>query len=101
MIRHICLFQFKDQAEGRSKAENVAIAKAMLDRLPQTVPAIRLLETFTGADGQNAANCDLMLVSEFDDFAALQTYLSHPDHVAVGNFMRPVRLSRACIDLAV
>ena len=101
MIRHICLFQFKDFADGRSKAENVAITKRMLDALPQTVPEIRSSKTYTAAQGQNPDNCDLMLVSEFDDFDALQRYLVHPDHVAVGAFMRPVRLSRACIDLSV
>ncbi|MBR3290193.1 MAG: Dabb family protein, partial [Clostridia bacterium] len=34
MIRHIVMFKFKEEADGRTKAENVAITKSMLDALP-------------------------------------------------------------------
>ena len=27
MIRHVCMFKFKEQAQGRTKAENVDITK--------------------------------------------------------------------------
>jgi hypothetical protein len=31
-------------------------------------------------------------------FDTLATYLKHPAHVAIGNFMRPLRESRAAVD---
>ena len=40
MIRHICMFKFKEEADGRTKSENVNIAKQMLDNLPQSISYI-------------------------------------------------------------
>ena len=33
MIKHIVMFKFKDEAEGKTKRENAVIAKNMLDSL--------------------------------------------------------------------
>lgn len=38
MIRHIVMFQFKEEAEGRTKVENLQIAKSMLESLVGVVP---------------------------------------------------------------
>ena len=39
-----------------------------------------------------------ILISDFESLEALEKYKLHPAHVAVGDFMRPVRVSRTCID---
>ena len=101
MIRHVCMFKFKDQAGGRSKSENVAITKEMLDKLPQTIDYILSSKTYVSDSKQDPQNYDLILISDFESFETLEKYKVHPDHVAVGNFMRPVRLSRTCIDYIV
>ena len=101
MIRHICMFKFKDFADGRSKKENIEITKSMLEKLPQTIEYIKSSSVYVGDEYQKAENYDLILISEFDSLDALEKYKVHPDHVAVGNFMRPVRLSRVCIDFQV
>ena len=41
MIRHVCMFEFLEEAEGRTRAENVAITKAMLEALPEKIEWIR------------------------------------------------------------
>ncbi len=101
MIRHVCMFKFKEEAEGRTKAENVAITKSMLDKLPETISYIINSETFVGDDNQALDNYDLILISDFENFETLEKYKVHPDHVAVGEFMRPVRISRTCIDYQI
>ncbi len=101
MIRHICLFKFKDEAGGRTREQNVMITKNMLDKLPESIEYIRAQQTFVGAEAQSADNCDLILISDFDSLDALEKYKKHPAHVAVGDFMRPVRISRSCIDFNV
>lgn len=101
MIRHICMFKFKDEAEGRTKAENIAITKSMLDKLPDTIGYIVRSETFVGAKDQKTDNYDLILISDFESLETLEKYKVHPDHVAVGDFMRPVRISRTCIDYEI
>lgn len=101
MIRHVCMFKFKDEAEGRTRHENVEITKSMLDRLPETIEYILASETHVGTDGQAEDNYDLILISDFESMETLEKYKIHPDHVAVGEFMRPVRLSRTCIDFEI
>ncbi len=101
MIRHVCMFKFKDFADGRTKEENISITKSMLDKLPDTIDYILSSSTFVGDNAQNSDNYDLILISDFESFETLEKYKVHPDHVAVGKFMTPVRLSRTCIDYEV
>lgn len=101
MIRHIVMFSFKEQAEGRSKAENIALTKAMLEELPQKIDLIRSSRVELNAPGASEDNCDLLLISDFDSLDDLETYRIHPDHVAVGTFMRPLRTGRASVDFVL
>ena len=101
MIRHIVMFKFLEEAQGRTKAENVAITVSMLEKLPETIPQIRASEVHVNAPGANGENCDLVLISDFDSLEDLAAYIVHPDHKAVGAFMRPVRESRACVDFEI
>ena len=101
MIRHIVMFRFKEEAEGKSRMENVLATKAMLDALPAKIPQILRSETHIDTEGANPENAHLILISEFESLETLEEYLVHPDHKAVGAFMRPLRESRAGIDLTV
>ena len=101
MIRHIVMFKFKEEAEGRTKAENIAITKAMLEALPAKIDLIRASSVTVNSPDADGSNFDLCLISDFDSFEDLAAYIVHPDHKAVGAFMRPVRLDRACVDYEI
>ena len=101
MIRHIVMFKFKEEAEGKTKKENVLATKAMLEALPAKIPQILASTVEIGAEGANPENADLILISDFESFETLNQYIVHPDHKAVGAFMRPRRESRAAIDFTV
>lgn len=101
MIRHIVMFKFKEEAEGKSKMENVLATKAMLEALPSKIPQILSSTVEIGAEGANPENADLILISDFESFETLNQYIVHPDHKAVGAFMRPLRESRAAVDFIV
>lgn len=101
MIRHVVMFKFKEEAEGRSKAENLAITKAMLEALPAKIDLIRASTVSINSPDADQSNYDLCLVADFDSFEDLAAYIVHPDHKAVGAFMRPVRLDRACVDFEI
>ncbi len=98
MLRHVVMFQFKEEAQGRTKAENVAITKAMLEALPEKISWIRSSTVATNAEDADAGNFDLVLITDFDSMEDYRRYKVHPDHVAVGNFMRPVRITRSSVD---
>lgn len=98
MIRHVVMFKFLDSAEGRTKAENVKMTADMLNALQGVVPTLKASEVHIGAEYADKTNYDLVLISDFDSFEDLQAYIVHPNHKAVGEFMRPLRESRACVD---
>ena len=101
MIRHIVMFKFKEEAEGRTKAENLAITKAMLDALPEKIEWIRSSTVKIKSPDADQTNYDLCLISDFDTWEDLAAYIVHPDHKAVVAFMRPVRLDRSCVDFEI
>ena len=101
MIRHVVMFKFLSEADGRSKAENVRLTAERLRALPALIPEILHSEVHIGAEGAADANCDLLLISDFESLDALATYIKHPDHKAIGAFMRPLRESRAAVDYVI
>ena len=101
MIRHIVMFKFFDEANGCTKQENVQKAKAMLEALQGVVPTLLRSEVKTGADGSAPSNYDLVLIADYADMDALNAYIVHPEHKKVGEFMKLVRESRACVDFEI
>lgn len=98
MVKHIVMFKFMEQAEGRTKLENANIAKDMLVALQGVVPTLKSSKvTLNDAKADNT-NYDLVLEADFEDFDALHEYIIHPEHKKVGVFMKGVRESRACVD---
>ena len=98
MLRHVVMFKFLPEADGRTKAENVAMTAERLRALPAVIPEILRSEVHVGAPEAAEHNCDLILISDFESFETLADYLKHPAHVAIGDFMRPLRESRAAVD---
>ena len=90
MIKHIVMWKLKNPADAGS-------FKARLDTCKGIVPGMHQFETAVRADGFEA-NCDVVLVSAFDDKAALQAYLEHPVHVEVSAFLGGLRDSRTVLD---
>lgn len=100
MLKHIVMWQFKDEAEGRTKAENCAYAKALLEALPAKIPFIRKLEVGLNAY-TSTMSADMVLVTEFDSKDDLDLYAVHPDHVKVSEYIGKVRVSRMVCDYEV
>lgn len=100
MIKHIVMWQFADEAAGADKTANLAEAQRRLAALDGLVPGLRTLEPVIPVDGFEHSY-DLVLYSEFDSVEALQAYATHPDHVAVAQFITEVRTERICVDYEV
>ena len=98
MVKHIVMFKFLESAEGRTKQENVEIAKAMLENLQGKVPTLVSSSVKTNSEKADNTNYDLVIISDFESFESLNEYIVHPLHKEVGVFMEKVRESRACVD---
>ena len=75
MIKHIVLFTLKDPA-------NAPKVKALLDSCKDIVPGIREFEVGIKTEGLEAT-AEGVLVSTFEDAAALAAYQPHPHHQVV------------------
>lgn len=103
MIQHIVMFKFKETANGKTKAENLAEAKARMLSLKGQIPEIIEMEVYLGAEGSAPANYDYALVSKFRSLEELAAYQAHPLHVAFGQYVKELREpdGRVCIDYEI
>ncbi len=97
MLKHIVMWQFKDEAEGKMKMENCLHVKKMLEALPATIPFIRKLEVGINEYTSSMA-FDMVLVTEFDSKEDLDLYSVHPEHVKVSEYVGKVRSARNVVD---
>ncbi len=97
MIEHVVMWRFADEAEGKTRAENMAIVRERLLALPATIPEIKLMQV--GRDvSRTPMSYDMMLVSRFDSLDTLHTYKVHPAHVAVAEYVAKVTTARVVLD---
>ncbi|MBF0544039.1 MAG: Dabb family protein [Candidatus Riflebacteria bacterium] len=100
MLRHIVFWKFKKDANGDSSEKNTKEAKRRLATLPALIPQIRKYELGI-AQNTGPAAMDLSLISEFDDRQALDSYINHPDHKKVSEFISTIREARAVVDYEI
>lgn len=100
MIRHIVMFKFLESAMGKSKAENIEEAKALMLDMKGKIPEIVSLEVKLNENATDERNFDFILLSDFENYTDLNTYQKHPLHKAFGDFVRERRFEqgRAAID---
>ena len=98
MVRHIILWQLKDEYTPEQKQEIRAEIKRGLEGLAGRIPGLQEIHVIT--EGLlPTANADLMLDSAFASYDALKGYAVHPLHVAVADGkVRPHVKIRLCID---
>ncbi|SAL78720.1 stress responsive protein [Caballeronia arvi] len=100
MLRHIVMWKLKDNAEGASRAENAQKLKAKLETCRSIVKGQGHFEVGTAQPGFDCTY-DVVLVSDFDDKAALDAYQVHPKHQALKDFVAAIREERQCVDYEV
>ncbi len=97
MVKHIILWQLKDEFSVEEKAKIKEEIKAGLEALVGKIPG--LIDVKVQIEGLASSNADLMLDSSFDNEAALKLYATHPEHVAVADGkVRPYTKTRVCLD---
>ena len=100
MVKHIILWNLKDELEGAKKEEVKLGIKNALESLQGKVPG--LVEIQVETNPLPSSNCDVMLYSVLESEEALKGYAVHPDHVEAANtFVRPFTKTRTCMDFEV
>lgn len=97
MVKHIILWQLKDEYSAEEKAKIKEEIKSGLEALVGKIPG--LLDVKVQIEGLASSNADLMLDSSFEDEVSLKGYAIHPEHVAVADSkVRPYTKTRVCLD---
>ncbi len=97
MVKHVILWQLKDELSSEEKAVVKAQIKEGLEGLAGKIPG--LVEIKVQIESLESSNADLMLDSTFEDEASLKGYAIHPEHVAVADgTVRPNTKMRVCLD---
>ena len=100
MVKHIILWQLKEELKGEEKEQIKNNMKAHLEALVGKVPVLISMQIVN--DGLESSNADVMLDSTLEDEAALKGYAVHPEHVAVADtYVRPFTAVRTCMDYEV
>lgn len=97
MLKHIVMWNLRPQAEGASAAENALLVKQRLEDLKSKIPEI--LELEVGLPLRPTAGMpDVVLVTTFQDEAALGIYQKHPEHRRVAEFIQKITEGRHLVD---
>ena len=97
MVKHVILWQLKDELSEQEKVEIKKEIKEGLEALQGKIPG--LLNIKVNIEGLDSSNADLMLDSVFEDEKSLKEYAVHPEHVKVADGkVRPYTKSRVCMD---
>ena len=100
MVKHIILWQLKDEFTAEEKDAIRAGIKEGLEGLGGQIPGLTEIKVQT--EMLSSSYVDVMLDSTFVDEAALKSYAVHPAHVEVADTkVRPYTKTRACIDFEV
>ncbi|MCR5738080.1 MAG: Dabb family protein [Eubacterium sp.] len=100
MVKHVILWQLKDELSGEEKETVKDGIKEGLESLQGKIPG--LIDIKVNKKGLESSNADVMLDSTFEDEAALKGYAVHPEHVAVADGkVRPYTKNRVCLDFEV
>ncbi len=100
MIKHIVMWTLKDEALGKTAAQNAAEMKNLLEGLEGKVPGLLHIEV--GTDIFNAIPaCQVALYSEFPSREALAGYQKHPEHQKCVQFITQVVAGRSVLDYEI
>ncbi len=99
MINHIVMWKLSTTEPQEKQAIGTTI-KEKLEKLPDSISEI--VELHVGINIDNpAANFDVILSVKFANMDDLDTYQKHPDHQAVGKYVKSVVSERACVDYEI
>jgi len=97
MVNHIVAWKLQDRALGQDRAVNARLVKEKLEALAGRIPGLVKIEVGIQANPAETAS-DVVLVSQFETWAALEVYQKHPEHLVAAEFIGQVRADRRCVD---
>ena len=95
-VRHIVMWRMRGDTAGERRA-NADTVRAAFEALRGRIPGMRSLEVGLDISGVDYA-CDVVLLSDFEDAAALAAYATHPEHLRARQAAGDLRIERHQVD---
>ena len=100
MVRHIVMFKLKPFETPAEKTAKLQEIKTQLEALKDKIDVLRMIRVDFNINP--AETWDLILTTELDTLADVNTYAKHPEDVGVAKgIIGPVKADRACVDYEV
>lgn len=96
-VKHVAMWQLKDQADGNTKQANAAQVKSRLESLKGKIKAIRELEVGINL-GASEGDYDIVLTVTFNTTADLKVFLDHPAFQEVAAFAKSLSDASHAVD---
>lgn len=101
MIKHIVMWKLDKSYSSEEKANILDNLEKQLLGLDSKIEELKSISVGLNHTGANNSNFDILLDTGFDNMADLKTYADHPEHMKVVNFVKTLKLDRACVDYEV
>ena len=101
MLKHIVMWKLKDSAEGNTQLQNAELMKEKLSSLKGKIKELKQISVGINSSKAPAENCQVVLITEFENFAAMDIYQNHPEHQKVVSFIKAVCCERRAIDFEI
>ena len=100
MIKHVILWNIKDEYSHEEKCKIKQDIKAGLEGLKGKIPGLEDIKV--NIEGLPSSTADLMLDSTFESETALKGYAANPLHVHIADtYVRPFTSHRSCLDFEI
>ena len=99
MIRHVVVWRVVGESAEEKKAKVDSVSPD-LEALVGVIPGLTSLSV-AFSTGPNPKNWDMCLISEHDDWDALDVYATHPAHLEVASRVAEITSERAGADFEV
>ncbi len=99
MVKHIIIWNFKEELSAAERADFSAKIKAGLEGLKGVIDGLTDIKVYT--EPLASSNGDLMLDSTFVSKEALAGYQTNPEHLKVAEVVRSVTAHRSCFDMMI
>ena len=97
ILKHIVMWKFLDNAEGKTKAENMRFAAENLRALVGVALKLSIGEDVLGSP----ASFDMALVADFKSVEDMLAYRDFPRHAEISNYIRRVISDRKVVDFFI
>jgi len=98
MVKHIVMFELKDEFKGKTKEDNIPIVLETLRGLSK-IDGVRDLEVhLNNKSDPHSKNIDIVLEALFEDEKALESYKKDPIYQRSIDTVKPLRINRYAVD---